>query len=66
MPVYEYKCQEGHRFEKIEKYADKTDKCPQCGSQCERMISPVNFTFGFTYSEKSYIKGNEMELVRNV
>ncbi|MFZ0864104.1 MAG: zinc ribbon domain-containing protein [Candidatus Sulfotelmatobacter sp.] len=41
MPLYEYECKKcGHRFEKIQKYADKmVKKCPDCGGQVEQMIS---------------------------
>jgi putative FmdB family regulatory protein len=40
MPTYEYRCPNGHRFEKLQKMSDKTRvKCPTCGKMAERMIS---------------------------
>ena len=40
MPMYEYQCLKGHRFEKIEKFtAAPVQKCPQCGAKAERQIS---------------------------
>ena len=40
MPMYEYQCPKGHRFEKIEKFtAAPVQKCPQCGAKAERQIS---------------------------
>ena len=40
MPTYEYRCPDGHRFEKIQKMADKPRaKCPVCGKTAERLIS---------------------------
>ena len=40
MPTYEYRCPDGHAFEKIQKMSDKVAaKCPICGKPAERMIS---------------------------
>jgi len=41
MPLYEYLCTKcGHRFEKIQKFSDKTiKKCPECGGPVEQVIS---------------------------
>ena len=40
MPMYEYECAKGHRFEKIEKFsATLVKKCPVCGGKAERQIS---------------------------
>ena len=40
MPTYEYRCPDGHRFEKFQKMTDKVRaKCPVCGKPAERMIS---------------------------
>ncbi|MEO8294293.1 MAG: zinc ribbon domain-containing protein [Gemmatimonadota bacterium] len=40
MPTYEYRCPDGHRFEKFQKMSDKPrTKCPECGKLAERMIS---------------------------
>ena len=50
MPIYEYKCQRcSNKFEKIRRVKDRDNKiaCPQCGSEAHRVLSPVNFTFGW-------------------
>jgi putative FmdB family regulatory protein len=40
MPTYEYRCEQGHRFERIQKMNDKpVAKCPVCGAKASRMIS---------------------------
>jgi len=44
MPVYEYRCPEGHRSEKFAPMRDceKPIKCPQCGEVAVRIISLPN------------------------
>ena len=40
MPTYEYRCPEGHGFEKFQKMTDKARaKCPVCGKPATRKIS---------------------------
>ncbi len=40
MPTYEYRCDEGHAFERIQKMNDKPlTKCPECGAKASRHIS---------------------------
>lgn len=40
MPTYEYRCPEGHDFDRIQKMSDKPRaKCPTCGKLATRMIS---------------------------
>lgn len=40
MPTYEYRCPEGHVFEKFQKMAEKPRaKCPVCAKTAVRMIS---------------------------
>jgi putative FmdB family regulatory protein len=40
MPTYEYRCPEGHAFEKLQKMSDKPQaKCPVCGKPATRKIS---------------------------
>ena len=40
MPTYEYRCPEGHLFEKFQKMTDKPRaKCPVCGKTATRKIS---------------------------
>ena len=40
MPTYEYRCPEGHQFEKFQKITEKPRaKCPVCGKPATRVIS---------------------------
>ena len=40
MPTYEYRCPEGHQFEKFQKITEKPRaKCPVCGKAGTRIIS---------------------------
>jgi putative FmdB family regulatory protein len=40
MPTYEYRCESGHHFERVQKMSDKpVGKCPECGRKAERVIS---------------------------
>jgi putative FmdB family regulatory protein len=40
MPTYEYRCPNGHTFEKLQKITEKPrTKCPTCGKPAERLIS---------------------------
>ncbi|HTV60270.1 MAG TPA: zinc ribbon domain-containing protein [Verrucomicrobiae bacterium] len=46
MPLYEYECSKGHRFEKIESYSAKTvQKCPKCGARAERLLAAPAIQF---------------------
>ena len=38
MPLYEYECDNGHRFEVIQKFSDPlVEKCPTCGSPVRKL-----------------------------
>jgi putative FmdB family regulatory protein len=40
MPTYEYRCSNGHVFEKRQKISDRpSTKCPECGAPATRQIS---------------------------
>lgn len=40
MPTYEYRCPEGHTFEKFQRMSDPaTGECPECGQAGERILS---------------------------
>lgn len=46
MPLYEYECSNGHRFEKIERVTAKTvQKCPKCGARAERLLAAPAIQF---------------------
>ncbi|MEE8347385.1 MAG: FmdB family zinc ribbon protein [Dehalococcoidia bacterium] len=40
MPIYEYRCSEGHEYERSEGFdAPPEQECPTCGSRSRRQIS---------------------------
>jgi putative FmdB family regulatory protein len=40
MPTYEYRCPNGHVFEKLQKISDRAGaRCPTCGKAAHRLIS---------------------------
>lgn len=41
MPLYEYRCQEGHESEELRKYEERDDAlaCPECGGDMHRIVS---------------------------
>src|ERR1700712_1815799 len=48
MPTYEFRCPEGHEFEKFYRSiggAESTASCPVCGERAERMMSAAGFAF---------------------
>ena len=46
MPIYEYGCPNGHRFEVIQKFDDATvEVCTECGEPVQRLISSPAIQF---------------------
>jgi len=46
MPLYEYECEAGHRFEKILKFSDPPlETCPTCGKPVHKLVSSPAFQF---------------------
>jgi putative FmdB family regulatory protein len=46
MPIYEYKCNNGHVFDVIQKMADEPlTECQECGAPAERVLHPVAIHF---------------------
>jgi putative FmdB family regulatory protein len=46
MPLYEYECAAGHRFELIRKFADPPlEKCPTCGEPVHKLFSSPAIQF---------------------
>lgn len=46
MPIYEYKCTNGHVFDVIQKMADDPlTECQECGAPAERVLHPVAIHF---------------------
>jgi putative FmdB family regulatory protein len=46
MPLYEYQCEAGHRFERIQKFSDPpVDVCPTCGKAVRKLLSSPAIQF---------------------
>jgi putative FmdB family regulatory protein len=46
MPIYEYRCENGHNFEVIQAMSDDpVETCEQCGAPVERVFHPVAVHF---------------------
>lgn len=46
MPIYEYKCENGHQFEVIQRMIDDpVSVCEQCGAPVERVFHPIAVHF---------------------
>jgi putative FmdB family regulatory protein len=65
MPIYEYRCSNGHQFEVFQAMSDDPiTACTECGAPVERVFHPVAVHFkgsGFyttDYARKSDAKGS--------
>jgi putative FmdB family regulatory protein len=46
MPIYEYKCENGHTFEVMQRMADDPlTTCSECGAPVQRVFHPVAIHF---------------------
>ena len=46
MPIYEYKCDNGHVFDVIQKMSDEPlSECQECGAPAARVLHPVAVHF---------------------
>jgi len=46
MPIYEYKCENGHVFEVIQKMTDEPlRECEECGASASRVLTPPAIHF---------------------
>ncbi|HEV2791927.1 MAG TPA: FmdB family zinc ribbon protein [Solirubrobacterales bacterium] len=61
MPIYEYKCENGHVFEAIQKMADEPlTECEECGAPAVRVLTPPAIHFkgsGFHNTDYGTRKG---------
>ena len=46
MPIYEYKCENGHVFDVIQRMTDEPlTKCEECGASASRVLTPPALHF---------------------
>jgi putative FmdB family regulatory protein len=61
VPIYEYKCSNGHVFDVIQKMSDEAlTECQECGAPAERVLHPVAVHFkgsGFYNTDYGKKKG---------
>ena len=64
MPIYEYKCENGHVFDVMQKMSeDPLKECVECGAPVRKVLQPVGISFkgsGF-YSTDYNNKGSKPE-----
>ncbi|GBD14382.1 hypothetical protein HRbin25_00255 [bacterium HR25] len=64
MPIYEYRCPQGHQYERWESFSAPVEQdCPQCGARARRVLSPPAIIFkgsGF-YSTDNRKNGHRHE-----
>ena len=58
MPIYEYKCENGHVFDVIQKFTDEAlTECQECGAPAARVLHPVAIHFkGSGFHNTDYAK----------
>jgi putative FmdB family regulatory protein len=61
MPIYEYRCTNGHRFEVLQKIADDPlTECQECGAPAVRVLHPVAIHFkGSGFYSTDYGRGKK-------
>ena len=46
MPIYEYKCENGHVFDVMQRMSeDPLSKCVECGASVRKVLHPVGISF---------------------
>ncbi len=61
MPIYEYRCTNGHRFEVLQRIADDPlTECQECGAPATRVLHPVAIHFkGSGFYSTDYGRGKK-------
>jgi putative FmdB family regulatory protein len=61
MPIYDYRCTNGHRFEVLQKIADEpVTECEVCGAPAVRVLHPVAIHFkGSGFYSTDYGRGKK-------
>ena len=60
MPIYEYRCDNDHRFEVLQKFSDDPlTVCEACGAPAQRVLHPVAIHFkGSGFYSTDYGRGS--------
>lgn len=67
MPIYEYKCENGHVFDVMQKLSDEPlTTCIECGAPVRKVLHPVNIAFkGSGFYSTDYKSGSKTESTKN-
>ena len=65
MPIYEYKCENGHVFDVMQKLSeDPLTTCVECGAPVRKVLHPVGISFkGSGFYSTDYSKRSSSEAV---
>ena len=63
MPIYEYKCDNGHLFDVMQRMSeDSLTSCVECGAPVRKVMHPVNISFkGSGFYSTDYENGSKSE-----
>ncbi len=63
MPIYEYKCENGHVFDVMQKLSeDPLTSCVECGAPVRKVLHPVGISFkGSGFYATDYSKSSPKE-----
>jgi putative FmdB family regulatory protein len=66
MPIYEYRCDNGHIFEALQKFSDEPiAECQTCGAPAHRVLHPVAIHFkGSGFYTTDYGRGKKKSEVK--
>ncbi|HSL00006.1 MAG TPA: FmdB family zinc ribbon protein [Rubrobacteraceae bacterium] len=68
MPIYEYKCENGHVFDVMQKLSeDPLTSCVECGAPVRKVLHPVSISFkGSGFYSTDYKNGaSKTEVAKN-
>jgi len=69
MPIYEYKCENGHVFDVMQKLSDEPlPACVECGAPVRKVLHPVNISFkgsGFYSTDYKSAGSQKTETTKN-
>jgi putative FmdB family regulatory protein len=64
MPIYEYKCENGHVFDVMQKLSDDPlTSCIECGTPVRKVLHPVSISFKGTGFYSTDYRGGDPEKV---
>ncbi len=63
MPIYEYKCENGHLFDVIQRISeDPLTSCKECGAPVKKVMHPISIAFkGSGFYSTDYSNGRKKE-----